>query len=377
MPSKIKSGQIDETSFTELFLKKLSGSDTVLSGFYTVANPSGYVPLSAGGVNSMTGYSGDIMSRTSGLISNVSGALDTSGTLLFDKAVDVSGHAEAFTTGASGVLSTSISDVSSAFSTVSGDFLKSGSFYHTGSGAFSTSAATGALAYSSGDARGLYVVTGSSTAKEGWAKLAEYPEMTGYVSTTSGDIKTSLEATGTSLSNLISNVNADSSTNFTAKKTFSAGLKTELVNFGNDGVTLRVNSNNSVTFDDVSGSLLTVAPGYGADAPVFSVTDKAGLPLIDVFDDDRINFGPYGTNPLNVSGEKVCLGNYRSYFSGSDVHLSGKVTVNDMLTVSGLSGGYAIFNNLPEHPNTGGLPIGTLFVSGNNTAGKGRHLMII
>ena len=201
--------------------------------------------------------------------------------------------------------------------------------------------------------------------------------MTGYVSTTSGDIKTSLEATGTSLSNLISNVNADSSTNFTAKKTFSAGLKTELVNFGNDGVTLRVNSNNSVTFDDVSGSLLTVAPGYGADAPVFSVTDKAGLPLIDVFDDDRINFGPYGTNPLNVSGEKVCLGNYRSYFSGSDVHLSGKVTVNDMLTVSGLSGGYAIFNNLPEHPNTGGLPIGTLFVSGNNTAGKGRHLMII
>jgi|TARA_Y100000401_G_C8322193_1_gene226013 hypothetical protein len=377
MPSKIKSGQIDETSFTELFLKKLSGSDTVSSGFYTVANPSGYVPLSAGGVNSMTGYSGDIMSRTSGLISNVSGALDASGTLLFDKAVDVSGHAEAFTTGASGVLSTSISDVSSAFSTVSGDFLKSGSFYHTGSGAFSTSAATGALAYSSGDARGLYVVTGSSTAKEGWAKLAEYPEMTGYVSTTSGDIKTSLEATGTSLSNLISNVNADSSTNFTAKKTFSAGLKTELVNFGNDGVTLRVNSNNSVTFDDVSGSLLTVAPGYGADAPVFSVTDKAGLPLIDVFDDDRINFGPYGTNPLNVSGEKVCLGNYRSYFSGSDVHLSGKVTVNDMLTVSGLSGGYAIFNNLPEHPNTGGLPIGTLFVSGNNTAGKGRHLMII
>tara|TARA_Y100000361_G_scaffold31248_1_gene26144 strand:+ start:32 stop:1165 length:1134 start_codon:yes stop_codon:yes gene_type:complete len=377
MPSKIKSGQIDETSFTELFLKKLSGSDTVSSGFYTVANPSGYVPLSAGGANSMTGYSGDIMSRTSGLISNVSGALDASGTLLFDKAVDVSGHAEAFTTGASGVLSTSISDVSSAFSTVSGDFLKSGSFYHTGSGAFSTSAATGALAYSSGDARGLYVVTGSSTAKEGWAKLAEYPEMTGYVSTTSGDIKTSLEATGTSLSNLISNVNADSSTNFTAKKTFSAGLKTELVNFGNDGVTLRVNSNNSVTFDDVSGSLLTVAPGYGADAPVFSVTDKAGLPLIDVFDDDRINFGPYGTNPLNVSGEKVCLGNYRSYFSGSDVHLSGKVTVNDMLTVSGLSGGYAIFNNLPEHPNTGGLPIGTLFVSGNNTAGKGRHLMII
>ena len=377
MPSKIKSGQIDETSFTELFLKKLSGSDTVPSGFYTVANPSGYVPLTAGGPDSMTGYSGDIMSRTSGLISNVSGALNTSGDLLFQKAVDVSGFSVTLNTATSGYLQTEIETASGDFSTVSGEFLKSGSFFHVVSGDFSTSAPTGALAYSSGDARGLYVVTGDSTAKEGWAKLSEYPEMTGYVSTTSGDIKTSLEATGTNLSNLISNVNADSSTNFTAKKTFSAGLKTELMELGTDGVTMRVNSDNSVSFDDVSGALLTVAPGYGADAPVFSVTDKAGLPLIDVFDDDRINFGPFGTNPLNVSGEKVCLGNYRSFFSGSDVHLSGKVTVNDMLTVSGLSGGYAIFNNLPEHPNTGGLPIGTLFVSGNNTAGKGRHLMII
>lgn len=377
MPSKIKSGQIDETSFTELFLKKLSGSDTVPSGFYTVANPSGYVPLTAGGPDSMTGYSGDIMSRTSGLISNVSGALNTSGDLLFQKAVDVSGFSVTLNTATSGYLQTEIETASGDFSTVSGEFLKSGSFFHVVSGDFSTSAPTGALAYSSGDARGLYVVTGDSTAKEGWAKLSEYPEMTGYVSTTSGDIKTSLEATGTNLSNLISNVNADSSTNFTAKKTFSAGLKTELMELGTDGVTMRVNSNNSVSFDDVSGALLTLAPGYGADAPVFSVTDKAGLPLIDVFDDDRINFGPFGTNPLNVSGEKVCLGNYRSFFSGSDVHLSGKITVNDMLTVSGLSGGYAIFNNLPEHPNTGGLPIGTLFVSGNNTAGKGRHLMII
>ena len=377
MPSKIKSGQIDETSFTELFLKKLSGSDTVPSGFYTVANPSGYVPLTAGGPDSMTGYSGDIMSRTSGLISNVSGALNTSGDLLFQKAVDVSGFSVTLNTATSGYLQTEIETASGDFSTVSGEFLKSGSFFHVVSGDFSTSAPTGALAYSSGDARGLYVVTGDSTAKEGWAKLSEYPEMTGYVSTTSGDIKTSLEATGTNLSNLISNVNADSSTNFTAKKTFSAGLKTELMELGTDGVTMRVNSNNSVSFDDVSGALLTVAPGYGADAPVFSVTDKAGLPLIDVFDDDRINFGPFGTNPLNVSGDKVCLGNYRSFFSGSDVHLSGKITVNDMLTVSGLSGGYAIFNNLPEHPNTGGLPIGTLFVSGNNTAGKGRHLMIL
>ena len=376
MPSKIATGQIDEAGFRDLFLKKLSGSATVSSGFYTIANPSGYVPL-ADGPESLTGYSGDIMSRTSGLISNVSGALDASGTLLFDKAVDVSGFATGLNHDTSGYLQTEIETVSGNFSTVSGEFLKSGSFFYSTTGDFRPDAPTGALSYTSGDTRGLYVVTGDSTHKEGWSKVSQHADMTGYVSLSSGDIKTSLEATGTSLTSLISNVNSDSSTKFTAKKTFGAGLKTDLMELGTNGVTMRVNSNNSVSFDDTSGSLVTIAPGYGADAPVFSVTDKAGLPLVDIYDDDRLNFGPYGKNPFNISGEKACFGNYRSYFSGSDIHLSGDLTVNDLITVSGLSGGYAILSNLPEHPHTGGLPIGTLFVSGNNTAGKGRHLMII
>jgi len=342
MPSKITSGQLDETSLRELLLKKLSGSSTVPSGFYTIANPSGYVPL-ADGPESMTGYSGDIMSRTSGLISNVSGALDVSGTLLFDKAVDVSGFSVTLNSATSGYLQTEIETASGNFSQVSGEFLKSGSFYHSGSGDFKASnSITGALAYSSGhdNSQGLFVATGDTTLSQGWMKLAGYPEMTGYVSAASGDIKTSLEASGTSLSNLISNVNSDSSTKFTAQKTFSAGLQTDLVKFGDNGVTLRVNSNSSVSFDDVSGALLTVSPGYGPDAPVFSVTDKAGMPLIDVFDDDRIVMGPYGKNTFTISGERI------------------------------------IMENLPAHPNTGGLADGTLYVSGSTTAG-GKRLLII
>ena len=86
--------------------------------------------------------------------------------------------------------------------------------------------------------------------------------------------------------------------------------------------------------------LLTLAPGYGPDAPVFSVTDKAGLPLIDVYDDDRINLGPYGKDILNLSGQRVLM------------------------------------QYLPAHPNTCGLANGTLYVSGTTTAG-GKHLMII
>ena len=226
MASKITSGQLDETSLTELLLHKLSGSNTVPSGFYTVANPSGYVPL-AGGPESMTGYSGDIMSRTSGLISNVSGALDNSGDFLFNKAVDVSGFAVTHNFETSGFLQTEIETVSGNFSTTSGEFLKSGSFFHTGSGDFSVSSPSGALAFSSGhdDTQGLFVATGDSANKVGWMKLAGYLEMTGYVSVSSGDLKSSLETTGTNLTTSINNVLSDASSNFTAKKNFTLGLK--------------------------------------------------------------------------------------------------------------------------------------------------------
>jgi hypothetical protein len=343
MPFKIATGQIDGASFLEFFNKRLSGSNTYLSGFYTHDNTSGFVSLTEGGPNSFTGYSGDIMSRTSGISSQLSGSLDTSGQLLWVKATDVSGHAETFTTSASGYLQTEIETASGQFSSTSGDFLKSGSFYHSGSGDFKASdSITGALAFSSGhdDSFGLFVATGDTNTKVGWMKLPGYPEMTGYVSTSSGDIKNSLNATGAALEASITNVTSNSSSIFSAEKTFSSGIKTEKIALGSDGVTLRVNADKSATFDDISGALLTLAPGYGPDAPVFSVTDKAGLPLIDVYDDDRINLGPYGKNILNLSGQKV------------------------------------IMQNLPAHPNTGGLANGTLYVSGDTTAG-GRHLMII
>ena len=171
-------------------------------------------------------------------------------------------------------------------------------------------------------------------------KLPGYPEMTGYVSVSSGDMRNSLNATGLALESSITNITSNTSILFSAEKTFSSGIKTEKISLGGDGVTLRANPNKSATFDDASGALLTLAPGYGLDAPVFSVTDKAGLPLIDVYDDDRINLGPYGKDVLGLSGQKIYM------------------------------------QNLPTHPNTGGLANGTLYVSGTTTAG-GKHLMII
>ncbi|HIL27147.1 MAG TPA: hypothetical protein EYG21_07165 [Nitrospinaceae bacterium] len=361
MPSKLTTGQIDSGTFVQFIHQKLSGHG---SGYYLDSNPLSFVPLS-----SFTGYSGDISSRSESQDALVSGALDTSGTFLFSKISDVSGHAESFATGASGALFSDITSLSGLFTTTTGELLNSGSFYHTGSGDFSVSAPTGAIAFSRGHNK-LYVATGDSTNKSSWMHLAGHPEMTGYVSTTSGDLKSSLNTSGTNLSTRIDNILSDSSVNFTSQKTFSSGIKTNKIALSGNGVTLRVNANNSVTFDDTSGALLTLAPGYGADAPVFSVTDKAGLPLVDIYDDDTLNFGPYGKNPFNISGERVYFGNYKSYISGSTVSFSGDpLTVNDVLTISGLSGGYVFLNNLPEWPNIGGLNSGALFRSGNPGVG--------
>lgn len=343
MPFSIQTGQVDVEGFRELLNKKLSGSNTYTSGFYTHDNTSGFVSLTEGGANSFTGYSGDIMSRVSGLSSQLSGTLELTGELNWQKSKDVSGHAETYTNSASGYLQSEIETASGNFSTVSGEFLKSGSFYHSGSGDFKASdEITGALAYSSGhdDTQGLFVATGDTNFKAGWMKLAGYPEMTGYVSDASGDIKASLNATGTTLSNSIYNITSETSTVFGAEKTFNSGINTEKVTFGDSSISLLTNANESITFNDPSGALLTLGAGYGTDAPVFSVTDKAGMPLMDIFEDDRIDMGPYGKGIFSLSGQRI------------------------------------IMKNLPEWPNTGSLANGMLFVSGSTTAG-GRHLMII
>ena len=361
MPSRLNTGQIDSGKFVEFFHKKLSGH---ASGYYRHDNPESFVPLA-----DFTGYSGTISTRADSQNTYVSGALDNSGQLLFGKSTDVSGHAESFATSVSGVLASKTTSLSGLFTTTTGQLLSSGSFYHTGSGDFSTSAATGALAFSSGD-NNLYVATGDTTSKVNWMQLAGYPTVTGFVSTASGALQTNLNTTGTTLTNRVTNILSESSVNFTSQKTFESGIKTNKIILSGDGVTLRVNANDTVTFDDASGALLTLAPGYGADAPTFSVTDKAGLPLVDVYDDDRLNFGPYGKNPFNISGERVYFGNYKSYISGSTMSFSGDpLTVNDVFTVSGLSGGYVFFNGLPEWPNIGGLNSGALFRSGNAGAG--------
>jgi len=361
MPSKLNTGQIDSGKFVEFFHKKLSGH---ASGYYPESNPQSFVPIA-----DFTGYSGVISTRADSQSTFVSGALDNTGQLLFSKSASVSGHAESFTTGASGALASKTTSLSGLFAATTGQLLSSGSFFHASSGDFSTSAATGALAFSSGD-NNLYVATGDTTSKANWMQIAGYPTLTGFVSTTSGDLQTNLNTTGTTLSNKVTNILSDSSVSFTAQKTFESGIKTNKIVLSGDGVTLRVNANDTVTFDDASGALLTLAPGYGADTPSFSVTDKAGLPLIDVYDDDRLNFGPYGKNPFNISGERVYFGNYKSYISGSTISFSGDpLTVNDVFTVSGLSGGYVFFNGLPEWPNIGGLNSGALFRSGNAGAG--------
>ena len=104
MPTKLNTGQIDSGKFIEFFHKKLSGH---ASGYYRDDNPQSFVPIA-----DFTGYSGVISDRADTQSTFVSGALDNSGQLLFGKSTDVSGHAESFTTGASGALASKTTSLS-------------------------------------------------------------------------------------------------------------------------------------------------------------------------------------------------------------------------------------------------------------------------
>jgi hypothetical protein len=74
----------------------------------------------------------------------------------------------------------------------------------------------------------------------------------------------------------------------------------------------------------------------GANASLWAVTDSVGLPMIELFDDYTLILG-HGSRPS--------------------------------VTLSGVSG-YILMQNLPTQAQTGSLPQGVVFRSGN-------HLMII
>ena len=65
------------------------------------------------------------------------------------------------------------------------------------------------------------------------------------------------------------------------------------------------------TIDGSNGRLLTV--NNTVTGSIFSVNDVAGLPIVEVFSDDRVVMGQYATDALVVSGSDVSFANLPTY----------------------------------------------------------------
>lgn len=96
-------------------------------------------------------------------------------------------------------------------------------------------------------------------------------------------------------------------------------------------IRLEVLSSGSIAFLGNSGSLFSITDVLTGS--LYAVSDISGLPILEVFSDDRVVMGRYNTNALVVTGSSVCIGktNPNATF---DVNGSVAITGSESVTVS-------------------------------------------
>ena len=154
---------------------------------------------------------------------------------------------------------------------------------------------------------------------------------TNYTNTVSGVLDAKI--TASSNSGIINSIASGENFNFTGKKIFNSDTTFQRINLSGVG------KPSSIAIVAASGSVSIVGSGgafmsfveTGITNSLWSVADSAGLPMLELFDDYTLVLG----------------------------HSSRKSIV-----LSGISG-YVLLPNLPTQTQTGGLPNGTLFRSGN------------
>ena len=137
------------------------------------------------------------------------------------------------------------------------------------------------------------------------------------------------------------------------------------------GSTLSVIGSSLMSGNTSGSTLLNVVGSQGQlfsvvdtlTGSLMSVNDITGLPILEVFSDDRVVMGEYATNALVVSGRSTGFGvtpsdpNYRIISSGSTLFSGGTMVVKGSGTTSG-STVFAVQNS------TGGTLL-NLFNNGN------------
>jgi hypothetical protein len=283
-------------------IRKKQVDQVEFSGFIIEVADENYYPLST----NPSGYVDQtvLTSATGTLnssINSVSGVLNT-------KILNSGIAANAYTDAVSGVLSTRLSD----------------------SGSYLSGQTTSLSGYTVSVSGNLYAsITGSSGVVSAKVDTAS-GYLKSYTDTTSGLLYNQIitQSNTTTVSGM-----ASGTFGFTGNKTFNSPITAQRINISGTSTPTSISLIASSGVVSIAGNAGTFVSYYetGANASLWAVADSAGLPMIELFDDYTLILG----------------------------HSS-----RTSITLSGLSG-YVLMQNLPNQTQTGGLPVGSLFRSGN------------
>lgn len=96
-------------------------------------------------------------------------------------------------------------------------------------------------------------------------------------------------------------------------------------------IRLQVEPSGSVAFYGASGSLFGITDSLSGS--LMSVNDISGLPILEVFSDDRVVMGSYNRNTLVVTGSRVGID---KAVPTADLDISGSVLITGSLATTGL-----------------------------------------
>jgi hypothetical protein len=283
-------------------IRKKQVDQVEFSGFIIEVADENYYPLST----NPSGYVDQtVLTSATGTLNSsiysVSGVLNT-------KILNSGIAANAYTDAVSGVLSTRLSD----------------------SGSYLSGQTTSLSGYTVSVSGNLYAsITGSSGVVSAKVDTAS-GYLKSYTDTTSGLLYNQIitQSNTTTVSGM-----ASGTFGFTGNKTFNSPITAQRINISGTSTPTSISLIASSGVVSIAGNAGTFVSYYetGANASLWAVADSAGLPMIELFDDYTLILG----------------------------HSS-----RTSITLSGLSG-YVLMQNLPNQTQTGGLPVGSLFRSGN------------
>jgi hypothetical protein len=101
----------------------------------------------------------------------------------------------------------------------------------------------------------------------------------------------------------------------------------------NDTIRLQVEASGSVAFYGNSGSLFSITDQLSGS--LMSVNDISGLPILEVFSDDRVVMGTFNRNTLVVTGSRIGID---KAVPTADLDISGSVFITGSLIITGSTG---------------------------------------